>query len=53
MKKKLQFTFGKRAYSRKKFYFFYRPLTKSTMKQEGFIFFWWIGPYFWTCHKVR
>lgn len=51
MKTKLEFSFGKRKVT-KKFYFFYCPLLKTTMKRERFIFFWWIGPYYWTCRKV-
>ena len=50
---KLKFSCGKRSFNKKKFYFFHRPMSKSTMKQEGFVFFYWIGPWFFTCHKVR
>lgn len=53
MKKKYIFSFGKRRYGVKKFYFFYSPMFKETMRQEGFVFFWWIGPYFWACQKAR
>lgn len=53
MKTKLKFSFGKRKYNTKKFYFFYRPLSKATMKQERLVFFYWIGPYFLACHKIR
>lgn len=53
MKKKYIFTFAKRKVHKNKFYFFYRPLTKETMRQEKFVFFWWIGPYLWACQKVR
>lgn len=53
MKKKYVFSFGKRACNPKKFYFFYSPLLKETMQKHSFVFFWWIGPWFWSCRKVR
>ena len=50
---RLKFSYGKRWFSPKRFYFFYQPMSKSTMKQEGFLFFYWIGPWFFACQKVR
>ena len=49
--KKLEFSLGKRQVNQRKFYFFYNPLLKETMQTEGFVFFWWIGPYYFTCRR--
>lgn len=47
----MKFSFGKRAVHPHKFYFFYSPLLKETMKENNFVFFWWIGPYYFTCRR--
>lgn len=42
---------GKRAYGRNKFRWFYSPMLKQSMKEEGIIIFWWLGHNWYFCLK--
>lgn len=47
----MQISIGKRAYSRNKFRWFYSPMFKQTMKENGIIIFWWFGHNWYFCLK--
>lgn len=45
----MQICIGKRIYGRNKFRWFYSPLLKESMKEAGFIIFWWLGYNWYFC----
>lgn len=47
----MQISIGKRAYSRNKFRWFYSPMFKQTMKENGIIIFWWFVHNWYFCLK--